>query len=322
MADLPARLSPMLAMLGSLPADGDDWTFEMKWDGVRAIARIDHAGLKAISRNDKDMTASYPELTGLADAVGGTRVLLDGEIVAFDDTGRPSFSRLQPRMHVGSARDAERLADSTPVTYLAFDLLHLDDRSLLGLPYTKRREALAGLGLDGPAWQAPPAFPGTGQEAMRVSAERGLEGVVAKRSGSRYAPGRRSRDWIKVKHVRTQEVVIGGWTPGKGRRSGTLGALLLGIPDDDGLQYVGQVGTGFTEDALDELHRRMRRLARKTPPFATDVPRSDARDATWVTPKLVGEVAFSEWTGGDRLRHPSWRGLRPDKSADEVVRES
>lgn len=157
---------------------------------------------------------------------------------------------------------------------------------------------------------------------MRASLDQGLEGVLAKRQESRYLPGRRSPDWVKVKNVRTQEVVIGGWTPGRGQRAATFGALLLGIPEDGGLRYVGEVGTGFTGPMLEELQTRLRRLARKTSPFTPDVPRADARDANWVTPRLVGEVAFTEWTGDERLRHPSWRGVRPDKAVADVVRES
>jgi bifunctional non-homologous end joining protein LigD len=319
---LPRDLAPMLATLGTLPADDRGWGFEMKWDGVRALARVEGGRLALISRNGKDMTASYPELRGLAEQLGSTQALLDGEIVAFDAKGRPDFARLQPRMHVASATAARRLAERTPVVFLAFDLLHLDGRSLLGLPYRQRRELLGELALDAPAWQTPPAFTGGGAQALEASREHGLEGVLAKRLDSRYTPGRRSPDWVKVKNVRTQEVVIGGWRPGKGRRADTIGSLLLGLPDADRLRYVGQVGTGFTQQALADLDSRLARLARKSSPFTPDVPRPDARDAHWVTPRLVGEVAFGEWTERGRLRHPSWRGLRPDKNVDEVVAES
>jgi bifunctional non-homologous end joining protein LigD len=157
---------------------------------------------------------------------------------------------------------------------------------------------------------------------LAAAQEQQLEGIVAKRLDSVYEPGRRSKNWIKVKLVNTQEVVLGGWKPGKGRRAGTVGSLLLGIPGPGGLQYVGHVGTGFTREMLDDLHRRLRALERKTSPFAGELPPRDAKDAHWVTPKLVGEVSFSEWTRDGRLRHPSWRGLRPDKSPGEVIRES
>jgi bifunctional non-homologous end joining protein LigD len=319
---LPSELTPMLATLGALPADDDSWAFEMKWDGVRALARVEGGHLALTSRSGKDMTVSYPELRGLGEQLGSTQALLDGEIVAFDAKGRPDFARLQPRMHVSSGAAARRLAEHTPVVLLAFDLLHLDGRSLLDLPYTQRRELLVDLELDGPAWQTPPAFTGGGTQALDASRQHGLEGVVAKRLDSRYTPGRRSPDWVKVKNTRTQEVVIGGWRPGKGRRAGTIGSLLLGLPDEGGLRYVGQVGTGFTQETLADLHSRLSRLARKSSPFTPDVPRPEARDANWVTPRLVGEVAFGEWTESRRLRHPSWRGLRPDKGADEVAPES
>jgi bifunctional non-homologous end joining protein LigD len=320
-AALPEHLSPMLATLGVLPPD-DGWAFEMKWDGVRAIVRADRGRVAVLSRNDVDVSVSYPELHAIGDALGGHRALLDGEIVTFDAHGRPSFGKLQQRMHVGSAATARRLSESVPAVLLVFDLLHLDTRSLLNTPYHERRALLADLGLDGPSWQTPPAFHGTGAAAVQTSKDQQLEGVVAKRLDSVYTPGRRSPFWIKVKNLRTQEVVIGGWTPGQGRRSGTIGALLLGIGGPDGLRYIGKVGTGFTEDMLADLKRRLDRHARATSPFTPDVPRADAREGRWVTPALVGEVAFSEWTSDGRLRHPAWRGLRPDKAPGDVVVES
>lgn len=309
----------MLATLGELPRDDGNWAYEMKWDGVRALVAVDGGRTTITSRNGNDVTASYPELRGLSEHLPQT--LLDGEIVSFDDTGRPSFGLLQQRMHIASAAAAQRLAGRVPAVYLVFDLLHLDGRSLLNLAYTQRRELLESLEVAGPSWQTPPAFDGDGPSAVRVSAQQGLEGVLAKRRDSRYAPGRRSRDWVKVKHLRMQEVVIGGWRPGQGRRAGLIGSLLLGLPDGSALRYVGQVGTGFTEAALRELGAQLQRLRRDASPFAPDVPRADSRDAHWVEPQLVGEVAFGEWTSDSRLRHPSWRGLRPDKSPGEVVRE-
>ncbi|MDT4894583.1 MAG: bifunctional non-ous end joining protein LigD [Pseudonocardiales bacterium] len=320
--ELPEHLAPMLATLGELPADDTGWAYEMKWDGVRAIVRVDRGRVTLTSRNDKDMTVSYPELGALGDALDGRRALLDGEIVTFDADGRPSFGKLQQRMHVASAAAARHLAASDPAVLLAFDVLHLDGRSLLEAPYRERRELLLGLDLGGPAWQTPPAFDGSGAAAVAASVDRQLEGVVAKRQQSRYLPGRRSPDWIKIKNIRTQEVVVGGWRPGQGRRAGTIGSLLLGLPAEDGLQFIGQVGTGFTQATLDDLMSRLSRLARTSSPFAPDVPRAHAKDAHWVTPKLVGEVAFSEWTPDGRLRHPAWRGLRPDKAVTDVVRES
>jgi bifunctional non-homologous end joining protein LigD len=177
------------------------------------------------------------------------------------------------------------------------------------------------LELDGPHWQVPPWFHGGGASALATSRAQGLEGIVAKQLASVYESGRRSTAWRKVKHVNMQEVVVGGWKPGSGRREGSIGSLLLGIPADGGLRYVGHVGTGFTDAMLDDLGRQLRKLERRTSPFAEPLPRADAKDAHWVTPRLVGEVAYGEWTRDDRLRHPSWRGLRPDKDPADVVLE-
>jgi bifunctional non-homologous end joining protein LigD len=312
----------MLAVLReSVPADAG-WSFEMKWDGVRAIVTVDDGTVAITSRNLRDVTVSYPELSGLGAALPGRRVVLDGEIVAFDASGRPDFGLLQRRMHVASAPAAATLARTEPVVLLAFDLLYVDGRNLMPRPYLERRERLEALGLDSPAWQVPPAFDGGGAQAVRASEEARLEGVVAKRKTSPYFPGRRSPDWLKVKNLRTQEVVIAGWAPGKGRREGTIGSLLLGIPEDGRLRYVGQVGTGFTDAALNDLQTTLADDATDTCPFDPPPPRADARDASWVQPRLVGEVRFTEWTGDGRLRHPAWRGLRWDKSPTDVVRET
>jgi bifunctional non-homologous end joining protein LigD len=321
---MPALVPPMLATPGTLPpaAEDADWAYEMKWDGVRTIAYAEGGRLRLRSRNDHDVTAAYPEVRGLAAQLGSVAAVLDGEIVALDEAGRPDFGLLQRRMGVTKPAQARRLADEVPVVYLVFDVLYLDGRGTTALPYTDRRELLEGLGLEGPAWAVPPASFGGGERMVAVSRERGLEGVLAKRADSAYLPGRRSPHWRKVKNVRTQEVVVAGWRPGNGRRAGTIGSLLLGMPGEHGLEYVGHVGTGFTAAALADVGRTLRPLERKTSPFAVDPPRPDARDAHWVTPKLVGEVMFTEWTADGRLRHPSWRGFRPDKSAEEVRRES
>jgi bifunctional non-homologous end joining protein LigD len=289
---------------------------------VRAVIYGAAGEVRVVSRNDRDVTVAYPELRDLGEALGDVSAVLDGEIVARDPTGRISFMALQPRMHVRNPAQIRRLREEVPVTYKMFDLLYLDGHMTIGLSYVQRRELLESLRLEGPHWDTPPYLKGGGAEALAASKEQGLEGIVAKRLDSIYEPGRRSRAWIKVKHTRTQEVIIGGWAPGKGRREGTIGALLLGIPGPEGLEYVGQVGTGFTRETLDDLYRRLRPLQRKTPPFAHPLPTRDAKDAHWVTPKLVGEVEFGEWTRDGRLRQPSWRGLRPDKTPDEVVRES
>jgi bifunctional non-homologous end joining protein LigD len=321
---MPSLVQPMLATPGTLPPAHEDagWAYEMKWDGVRTVAYADGGRLRLLSRNDRDVTGTYPEVRGLAEQLGSVAAVLDGEIVALDGNGRPDFGLLQRRMGVTKAAQVRRLVDEVPVVYLVFDVLYLDGRTTTGLPYTDRRELLEGLGLEGPAWAVPPASFGGGEQMVEVSRDRGLEGVLAKRTDSPYLPGRRSPHWRKVKNVRTQEVIVAGWRPGGGRREGGIGSLLLGLPGDEGLEYVGHVGTGFTAAALADVERKLRPLERKTSPFAVGPPRADARDAHWVTPKLVGEVMFTEWTGDGRLRHPSWRGFRPDKSPDEVVRES
>jgi bifunctional non-homologous end joining protein LigD len=317
---LPELIKPMLAVPGELPPPAEEqaWAYEMKWDGVRAVVYVDGGRARAMSRNDRDITVSYPELRALGLALGTTQVVLDGELVAFDERGRPNFSTLQQRMHVADAASARRLSARVPVVYVIFDLLHLDGRSLLREPYERRREELDTLGLAGQSWQLSPVFDGPGADVLAASLAEGMEGVLAKRRDSIYEPGKRTKAWRKVKNIRTQEVVIGGWRPGKGRRAGTIGSLILGIPEDGKLRYIGQVGTGFTDALLADLSSRLTRLERKSSPFATELPSAVRRDAHWVTPKLVGEVAFTEWTPDGLLRHPSWRGLRPDKSPQDV----
>lgn len=324
MAERPELVRPMLASAGALPGPHEEhgWAFEMKWDGVRAVVYASGSRdgpLRVLTRNDRDVAGSYPELGGLSAALGRRRIVLDGEIVALDAAGRPSFGELQARMHV--LHPAKALLARVPVSFLAFDLLHLDGESQLATPYDERRNALHGLGLQGAAWATPPAFHGDGTAALEVSAAQALEGVVAKRRDSVYQPGRRSRDWVKVKHVRMQEVVVGGWAPGEGNRAGRIGSLLLGVHDERGrLVYAGNVGTGFSAAALADLAARLDRILRTSSPFDGEVPRAQARGARWVAPQLVGEVEFTEWTGQGRLRHPTWRGLRPDKAPAEVVR--
>jgi bifunctional non-homologous end joining protein LigD len=192
----------------------------------------------------------------------------------------------------------------------------------VALPYRERRALLDAAGLAGPNMTVPPWFDGGGADVLRASRDQGLEGVVAKRTESAYQPDRRSSDWVKVKLTKAQEVVIVGWTPGRGRRQGSIGALLLGVPDNEGLVYVGRVGTGFTDAMLADLADRLAPLHRDSPPVTGPVPRAQTADARWVEPRLVGEVTFSEWTSDSRLRHPSWRGLRPDKDVDDVTRET
>ena len=323
---LPPLIRPMLATPGELPVgeQEDRWAFEMKWDGVRAMVYLEGSGVRVLTRNDREVASTYPELRGLGDARGtgaADGTVLDGEIVALDARGRPSFGELQARMHVQHPSAA--LLAQVPVTLLIFDVCRLGGESLLRWRYDDRRAALEALGLEGPHWATPPAFDGDGSAALDASRSQGLEGVLAKRRDSVYEPGKRSRSWVKVKFVRMQEVVVCGWQPGGGRREGGIGSLLLGVHDDEGrLVYAGHVGTGFTERMLDDLLGQLRPLERKTSPLASEVPRAQVKDARWVSPRLVGEVAFGEWTRDGRMRHPVWRGLRPDKTVEEVVRET
>jgi bifunctional non-homologous end joining protein LigD len=225
-------------------------------------------------------------------------------------------------MHVADASTAARLAERIPVTYVVFDVLRLQGESVVRLPYRSRRELLEQLDITRGAAQTVPAFYGTDTSAAdvwRASIDQGMEGVVAKIADSPYEPGRRSPYWRKVKHFRDQEVVIGGWRPGGGRRSGRIGSLMMGIPGPLGLRYVGQVGTGFSEAQLDALGRLFAALERASSPFVGSLPNAVSGDARWLQPSVVGEVAFGEWTADGLLRHPSWRGLRPDKSAADVV---
>jgi bifunctional non-homologous end joining protein LigD len=310
----------MLAVPGPLPQDDDDlWAYEFKWDGVRAVLRVEGGRVQAWSRLGNDITVAYPELQGVGEQLGSTEALLDGEIVALQN-GRPSFSALQNRMHVTKSEAARRAARQYPATLLLFDLLHLDGSSMLHLPFRQRRELLRGLDLRGPNWLTPPSYDEDGASVLAASREQGLEGVVAKRLDSPYQPGMRSPVWRKITDLLAQEVVIGGWRMGEGKRSGVVGALLLGIPQDGGLAFAGSVGTGFNDAELAVLTPRLKALARRRSPFVTEMPRERAKGALWVEPELVAEVVFRQWTPDGRMRFPAWRGLRPDKTPEEVRR--
>lgn len=326
--------SPMLARSGSLQelSPDADWSYEMKWDGIRMVAYLDAGpggAVRFLTRNGNDVTASFPELGADLRAACGTRgAVLDGEIVALDRLGRPDFSRLQTRLGLTDEREVRRARRGTPVHYFVFDLLEHDGASLVDLPYSARRTALERLVSGTGAVHVPPAFNGAAADALATSARLGLEGLIAKANDSTYRSGRRTDRWVKIKHVQAQEVVIGGWRPGKGHRRRTLGSLLVGIPaaplagaaGAPPLHYAGRIGTGFRDRDLAILRRRLDELPRTDSPF-DDVPAADAADAVWVQPLLVGEAEFAEWTPSGRLRHPTWRGLRADKAPGDVVRE-
>ena len=306
---------PMLAVAGD-PPTGSGWAVEFKWDGVRALVATGPDGVRITSRNGNDVTASYPELAHVGD---GRSLLLDGEIVAMDAQGLPSFGRLQQRMHVRAP--TRRLTTSVPVSLYLFDLLVEDGEDLRAQPWDVRRARLEALGADAwPRTAVSPSFtdvPPT--TVLEVARSQGLEGIVAKRRSARYETGRRSTAWVKTAVLNTQEVVLGGWTPGRGRRGSTVGSLLLGARDGEGrLRYLGHVGTGFTDTMLRTLLERLEPLRRQDSPFDETVPREHSRDARWVEPRLVGEVEYRNVTPDGRLRHASWRGLRPDREPDEV----
>lgn len=319
----PILVRPMLASPGTLGllARGD-WALEHKWDGIRVLARVDGDGLRIISRNGNDVTARYPELAGLPRALRGD-ALVDGELVALDDDGRPSFELLQSRMNLTRLREAQRLAASAPVRLLLFDVLEIAGDDVTDAPYRERRRRLERLvrpGHGAPV-EVPALAEGDPAQALEEARRLGLEGLVAKRPDSTYAPGTRSEQWLKLKLTRTQEVVIGGYRKGIGSRTGRIRSLLVGIPGAGGLDYAGRVGSGLRELETERLLARLDAARRDTSPFVA-VPEADAADAVWVEPQLVGEIELAEWTSTGVARHPRWRGLRPDKAPDDVSREA
>jgi bifunctional non-homologous end joining protein LigD len=306
----PAAYVPMLATLVDDVPKGSGWFFEVKWDGYRALATVSEAEATLMSRRGNDLTERFP---GVAKEVGRAvktpSCVVDGEVCALDDQGRASFSEMQ--------KGAQTLV------YYVFDLLELEGEPLLDRPLSERRERLEKL-LDprNKAVRFSEAFE-DGEALLTAAKEQKLEGIIAKRTDSIYQPGKRTRDWLKVKTHGRQEFIIAGYTRGQGRRSGRLGSLILAVKSGDELSYVGNCGTGFTDEEIDKLMRRLRPLERSTPPFAEvpKMPKVKKGDVVWVTPKLVCEVEFSEWTHDGRLRAPSYQGLREDKTADEVRRE-
>jgi bifunctional non-homologous end joining protein LigD len=315
---MPETLVPMLAKLSKLPASDDGWGYEIKWDGIRALAFIDGGRIRLVNRNGRDATKQYPELRELGKEVGPQQLILDGEIVAFDEQGRPSFERLQSRMHLASDSAVRRRMQDIPAAYMIFDLLFLDGHSTMQLPYEDRRKLLDRCELEGPSWRTPAYHTGDGSGLLQASKQQGLEGVIAKRLDSTYEPGKRTGTWLKIKNIQRQEVVIGGWMPGEGRRASSLGSLVVGYYDGDALKYAGNVGTGFKEEDLLRLGKLLEPLKRKTSPFDGRQPK---KGAIFVEPTLVAEVEFLEWTRTATLRAPSFKGLRDDKDATSVVRE-
>jgi bifunctional non-homologous end joining protein LigD len=316
---MPERIEPMMAKLGTaIPTPDTAWGFEFKWDGIRALAYVDGGRVRLVSRSGEDITPRYPEVHAMGRAIGSREVILDGEVVALDDKGRPSFEQIQQRMGLTSESEVRRKMKLVPVTYMVFDLLWQDGHALMPLQYTERRRMLADLKLAGDSWQTPPYEIGGGQAMLEASTKAGLEGVMAKKLTSPYEPGRRGGAWVKVKNRNRQELVIGGWLEGEGKRRGHPGALLVGYYDNGKFAYAGKVGTGFTDPMLEKLQSLIKPLEQASSPFDVGKP---PKAAHFIKPKLVAEFEFVEWTRSGQLRAPSFKGLRSDKPARKVVRE-
>ncbi|MFI7405552.1 non-homologous end-joining DNA ligase [Streptomyces sp. NPDC049541] len=313
-------IPPMLATPGSLPPAGQDsrWAYETKQDGQRVVAYLEGDGSILLrARSGEDITAAYPELRALGEALGATPAVLDGEVLALDEQGRADFQLLQPRMGLAHApARAARQAAKAPVHLIVFDVMHLGSQSLTALPYARRRAQLERLGLHGPFWSTPAALVGHGEQALQATREHGLEGLVCKRLDSVYEPGVRSRAWIKIRNMRSEDVVVGGWLPGKGRLSGLPGAVLVGQRAAGRLRYVGSVGTGWSEAERSQLAALLRAAATEVCPFD---PVPSVVGARWVVPRLVGEVRYSTRTRAGLLRQPSWLRLRPDLAPEDAA---
>jgi bifunctional non-homologous end joining protein LigD len=300
---------------------GDEWAFEIKWDGIRAIVFADRGSVRIQSSNQADITSRWPEVPPLGAELAAHQVVLDGEIVTFNDEGRPDFGRLQSRMHLSSPTEAAKWSARQPAVLVVFDLLWLDGHDATPLAYEQRRQLLEELVEPGPNWQVPSYQRTDGADLLDAVHAKGMEGLMAKRLDSTYEPGRRSSAWRKLKKRRRQELVVGGWLAGEGNRERTLGALLVGYYDDGHLRYAGRVGSGFSNDELARWQADLDVLAVEPSPFDPAPPWPVTRIAHFVEPRLVIEVAFQEWTRDGHLRAPSYLGDRPDKDPRDVVRE-
>jgi bifunctional non-homologous end joining protein LigD len=315
----PPTYEPMMAVLTSEPFDDDEWLFEVKWDGHRCLANLG-TSTRLTSRTTRDMTAQFPELIDMHRQLAARNAVVDGEIVALDRAGRPSFERMQDRFH----RTPEELARNkgrVPVQFLAFDLLWLDGQPLVDLPLVERRARLDEVLVETRDIRLSQVVEGAGREFFDQVRALKLEGIVAKRAASCYRPGTRSHDWRKIKALCLQDCVIVGWTPGKGGRAATLGSLLLAVYDDGRLRYAGNVGTGFTHAFLADLLAKLAELEVPQPMFEGFEGTPRPRGARFVRPELVCEVEYLKWTQDDKLRAASFKGLRPDKPATDARRE-
>jgi bifunctional non-homologous end joining protein LigD len=297
---MPELIQPMLATPGPLPRPVEDaeWAYETDWNGVRTVCYVDGGRVRLLSGDDRDITAGHPQLRALGEAMGSVQAILDGELVAGE------------------------LVGGKPAVYLISDLLYLNGRSTVNLAYQDRRELLDELELSGASWQVPRYYRGAGAELLRAGQDHGIAGILGKRLGSRYRPGHRSADWRRIAAVAVQEVVIVGWRPGTGQFADGIGSLLVATGGPDGWQYAGRAGTGFSKQERIELRRRLAATARKTAPLDIPLSSAEATDVRYLSPRLVGEVTHLGWTAGQRLRGASWRGLRPDRSPADVVRDN
>jgi bifunctional non-homologous end joining protein LigD len=317
------RVLPMKAVTGELPT-GDGWAAEVKFDGMRIMAAVGDPAqpLRLDTTRGHDAAPRFPELAGLPTALAPHQVVLDGEVVAFDDKGRPNFGLLQRRMHLTRSAEITRIAAQVPVRYLVFDIVWLDGHDLTGLTYLQRRKLLADLVEPGDGWLVPAHHVDGAADLLEAARAQHLEGIMVKRVDSRYLPGSRSPSWRKVKVRPRQEFVIGGWHPGERSLAGKMGSLLLGVYQGDQLRYAGKVGTGFTDPERDRLGALLAELATAASPFDPPPPSPVSRVAHWVRPELVAEVTFGEWTSESILRHASYIATRDDKDPRDVVRES
>lgn len=311
------ELTPMGATLVAEPFDDDGWIYEVKWDGVRALAVCEEETV-LVSRNRRDITGTYPELADIHRQLVAVDAVVDGEIVAMSG-GRPSFERLQGRINLQNERDIKAAMSHTPVSFVAFDVLYLDGHSLLNQPLEDRKAALSELIVPSDRIQASDCVEREGVALFEAARAQGLEGIVAKKLGCPYRPGRRSKEWLKVKTILEADLVIGGWTKGEGSRSQTFGALLVGAYDDGDLRFLGAVGTGFSDRMLAEVLPKLRELEVKERPFVDDPTAKGPgpfgktiKNPHWARPELVASIEFRELTSGYRLRAPSFKGLRPD----------
>jgi bifunctional non-homologous end joining protein LigD len=317
--DDPPRAAPMLATPTAEAFDDPAWQFEPKWDGIRAIA-VCGEDTRLVSRNRRTITVAYPELQRIHEQVVAFDAMLDGEIVAVDEAA-PSFQRLQQRMHLRDSGRIEQAAKRIPVTFIAFDLLYLDGTDLTNAPLERRRLSLEEAIVPSERVQLSPITRGDGIALFQAAAEQGLEGIVAKRLASRYRPGARSRDWLKVKITFHADVVIVGWTEGEGHRAGRLGSLMMAVYEGDELRYVGNVGSGFDDGMLVDALLRLNDLEETAPPFPPEVLRSrpGLDRGHWVAPSLVARVEHRQLTAAGRLRAPVFQGFREDKSPEECT---